>query len=216
MSISSKSASSAHLQTAPPIRQWEHSELVGKRPSTTALIDPTIIQLPQNPALPLQYSIHACPRSFRRTLQLIFPSLPSGPDAPTLHILPTFQPTSCPILSWTPEAAAEKDHLLLTFTTWANRLTLALHAEGHWADLTDPASGLPVHTQQGPSFYPDVEGAERLLRYATVDIGGCRLLEHPKWGSRVYPGTLFTTAPIRAVLSCMTELEVEGAQNESV
>lgn len=97
----------------------------------------------------------------------------------------------------------------MTFTTWASRLVHFLHAQDHWADFTDPASGLPVHTQQGPSFYPDVEGAERLLRYSIIDIGGCRLLEHPTWGSRVYPGTLFTTAPTSVILSCMDQLETE-------
>ena len=47
--------------------------------------------------------------------------------------------------------------------------------------------------------YPDVVGAQLLLRYETVDAGCCRVLLHPRWRSRCYPTTAFTTADVATV-----------------
>jgi hypothetical protein len=51
-----------------------------------------------------------------------------------------------------------------------------------------------MRTASGGRVYPDVVGAQMLLRYDTVDAGCCRVLLHPRWQSRCYPSTLFTTA----------------------
>jgi len=63
-------------------------------------------------------------------------------------------------------------------------------------DLADPCSGLPVLGERGGSFYPDVIGGQMLLNYDVIDTGCCKLLAHPRWHTRVYPATLFTTAPL--------------------
>lgn len=35
-----------------------------------------------------------------------------------------------------------------------------------------------------------------LLRYRTSAAGPCKILTHPRWGSHVYPATLFAIAPL--------------------
>ena len=54
-------------------------------------------------------------------------------------------------------------------------------------------------SEAGGQVYPDVVGAQMLLRYDTVDAGCCRVLLHPRWQSRCYPATVFTTADVATV-----------------
>lgn len=72
-------------------------------------------------------------------------------------------------------------------------------------DLTDPCSGLPVLSERGGSYYPDVIGGQMLLNYDIIDTGCCKLLSHPKWHTKVYPATLFTTAPLEAVVPLLAK-----------
>lgn len=79
---------------------------------------------------------------------------------------------------------------------WAEPIIGQLKAHGFWADITDPSSGYPVFTQRGSAAYSDVDGAQRLRAWDTVQAGGCFLLSHPRWGVNVYPATFFTNAPL--------------------
>jgi hypothetical protein len=36
---------------------------------------------------------------------------------------------------------------------------------------------------------------ECLLNYKAYNAGFCKVLTHPKWGSSVYPATIFANAP---------------------
>lgn len=82
---------------------------------------------------------------------------------------------------------------------WAERVVAELRAHGYWADVADPSSGYPVFTQRGSAAYSDVDGAQRLRAWDTVQAGGCYLLSHQRWGVNVYPATLFTNAPLDAL-----------------
>ena len=39
--------------------------------------------------------------------------------------------------------------------------------------------------------YSEVDGMECLLNYRAHSAGFCKILTHPKWGSAVYPATIF-------------------------
>lgn len=54
-------------------------------------------------------------------------------------------------------------------------------------------------------MYPEVDAFETLLRWKTSSAGGCRVLLHPSWGSAVYPASLFTKAPLPALVPAMEE-----------
>lgn len=67
-------------------------------------------------------------------------------------------------------------------------------------DATDPATGAAVYGNPA-ALYSDVPPIARLLRYRTMDCGGCTILLHPEWSSGVYPATVFTTAPLEVLVS---------------
>lgn len=74
------------------------------------------------------------------------------------------------------------------------------------------------------SIYPDVLGAQMLLRYDVISANCCSILSHPRYGTKVpnvvctgaidftlffsysfplpqvYPATMFTTAPLEAAV----------------
>ncbi|KAL1925755.1 uncharacterized protein VTP21DRAFT_638 [Calcarisporiella thermophila] len=143
----------------------------------------------------LEYSIHSCPRRLVSEIKYVFPNI----ELEQLLIVPTFQRTRYDLVEWGEPVAKEKDEKLENFVAWGSAVVEYMRAQGFWADITDPCSGFPMFTEHGPSPYPDVSGIEQLLRYDTLNTGCCKVVLHPRWGSRMYPATLFTTAPLEAL-----------------
>eukprot|EP00842_Homolaphlyctis_polyrhiza_P002893 jgi/Hompol1/3604/HPOL_006674-RA len=170
----------------------------------------------------LQFSIHSPGRHLSREIALVFPCLvsqhihsttPALPQAGAISdllVIPTFQESMYNLVGITPESNWERDILLEYFYAFGKLFCEFLHAHGHWADLTDPASGYPVYSDRGTSLYPDVDGCARLLKYATHLAGCCRVLDHPVWGTRSYPATMFTTAPLELTRQALEHASVHG------
>lgn len=126
-------------------------------------------------------------------------SLSQGPQsAKQVLILTTCQKSTVDLLNWDLDAAMEKDRMLDMFVSYAHELCAALRAKGHWADFTDPASGLLV-LSPGQRIWPEIQALERLRGYKMGQAGGCHILLHPRWGSKMYPASIFTDAPEQAV-----------------
>jgi hypothetical protein len=147
----------------------------------------------------VEFSAHVPPRSLAREIPLVFSQCKAA--APPV-VAPVFFRCACDLVTGNRgEADAEKDAMLERFVRWvlSARAALADRAGGEpaadaapvWIDGTDPASGRPLHEPSGPSFYPDVHGAQAVLGYRTYDAGGCGVLSHPVWGTAVYPATMF-------------------------
>jgi len=151
----------------------------------------TLLAPVMNERVKIEYSVHKMQPRMKPDMERCFP----GEDLANLLIIPTFQQCKCDLVADGPGPAAEKDALLESFMAWAQEICQELRDEGHWADLTDPCSGYPVFGDRGPGWYPDVIGGQMLLRYDLINTGCCKLLSHPKWTTKVYPATLFTTAP---------------------
>lgn len=172
----------------------------------------------------LEYSIHPCPRRFRRELLAVFPELlniPTGTASSSstaslnadlsslftdVHIIPTFQRCQWDLVATGPHVEAEKDEKLVNFYHWSALVCGRLREQGFWADMTDPASGYPVFGGRGSAVYPDVHGANRLLAYDIMNTGCCSVLLHPKWGSQVYPATMFARAPSTIIDEIIMEI----------
>ena len=89
---------------------------------------------------------------------------------------------------------------------FAHELTSKLKSNGHWADYIDPCSGLPMlATHNHNKVYSEVDGMEVLLNYRSYNAGFCKVLVHPKWGSAVYPATIFAYAPLTLVKNLLDE-----------
>lgn len=158
--------------------------------------------------IPLQLSIHRCPKSMLKDVQLVFPQLSkssSPPDAEQqLWIIPVFQKCLVDILGTGQAVEEEKARCLENFYLFGLSICRAVVQAGWWADITDPASGLPMlssySSDEGPrGFYPDVHGCQRLLGYELTNCGCCAVLSHPKYGTRVYPSTIFAQCPLEVL-----------------
>ena len=61
------------------------------------------------------------------------------------------------------------------------------------------------------SVYGEVEALSTLLGYRCQNAGCCKIVLHPRWGSSVYPATLFARAPVEAVAAAIEEAVAEVA-----
>ncbi|ETO09728.1 hypothetical protein RFI_27649 [Reticulomyxa filosa] len=68
-----------------------------------------------------------------------------------------------------------------------------------FVDVIDPMSGQCLNGTPGPSIYDEVEGGQRLLKFKVTKIRCCGVLNHPDWGSHMYPATIFTNACVDVV-----------------
>ena len=160
----------------------------------------------------IEVSIHEFPRLMRRDLSLVLPSWPvssyesQGDRGEKLYAICTAQRASIELVNWGPEAAEQKDLLLERFAEWANLVCDLLTKRGFpLCDFIDPCSGLPARTKGCTVVYPEVDAFETLLKYKTYSASGCRVISHPKWGTRIYPASVLVVAPITTVLMCVTE-----------
>ena len=101
----------------------------------------------------------------------------------------------------------EKDFCLERFMEFAKKVTDALAAGGYWADYIDPCSGLSMVHKDSQSICGEVDALVTLLNYQTTNSGCCKVVLHPQWGSAVYPASLFTKAPVEALLSAVADAE---------
>jgi len=82
-----------------------------------------------------------------------------------------------------------------------------LDSLGYWADYIDPCSGLPMVNRDSGSVYGEVQALVSLLGYQTQNAGCCKIVLHPRWGSSVYPASIFTKATIDAVKAAIGRAE---------
>ncbi|KAJ2363877.1 hypothetical protein IW150_006631 [Coemansia sp. RSA 2607] len=200
----------------------DNSVISTKQQIDTTVIEPTIgsfflpAQLPtiltnlgididtKHTEVALQYSVHRCPRRMRREMRLVFPCVANRESE--LVIIPTFQKTKSSMISYGADTQTEKDDKLQLFYRWGGELVSRLQQKGFWADVTDPMSGMSLFSTSGPSLYPDVEGAEILLKYKPFNLGSCFVLSHPHWGTSIYPASAFTLAPPEVVVQTLEEM----------
>ncbi|KAG0263519.1 hypothetical protein BG011_008691 [Mortierella polycephala] len=179
-----------------------------KRRSTACVSAPKISA---NSLATLEYSVHVSPKRMTRDLVTIFP----GVDLSNLLVVPTVQKCNNDMVAWDAAIAKEKDDRLDDFVRWSTELHHRLEKLGYWSDMTDPASGFPMFGERGRDVYPDVEGCELLLKYDYQNTGCCKVLLHPTWGSKIYPATFFTTAPLDVLTVVIEQVEQEYRLPES-
>ena len=153
-----------------------------------------------------EISMHRPGISFKMELVSVFPEL-NGFKNCQLIVIPTFQYCHYDLVNRSKESDWERNLLLAYFVQFGREFVSACYKKGClWADFTDPIDGLPVVSQRGSSIYPDVDGICRLLRYPTIQVGACAVIDHPRWRTRNYPGTLFAVGNIEEVYSAFLEI----------
>jgi hypothetical protein len=154
----------------------------------------------------LEFSIHTCPRALRSELAVIL----RGVDITALLIVCTCQRAAMDLVAVGDAVDAEKDALLVRFTSWAGAVCQCLAEAGFWADYVDPCSGLLVRDRKSNVLYPEVDSMGVLLRYKVLDAGPCHILLHPRWGSACYPASMMTTAPLDALRDAIHAVSSAG------
>ena len=91
------------------------------------------------------------------------------------------------------------------FIEFGSSICQTLRSRGYWADYIDPCSGLPMMTKDCNKVYSEVDGMECLLQYRAHNAGFCKVLTHPRWGSAVYPATIFAYGNRDQVIKVITE-----------
>jgi hypothetical protein len=129
-----------------------------------------------------------CPKRIVSEMQRIFGN---ELDMTKMYMIPLFRKTTANLVGIGADVEAEKDAQLEAFFAEATQFVSLLKASGHWADYTDPASGFPVQSERGASTYPDVLGAQMLLKMDVMAANCCSILSHPQYGTKVYPCTMF-------------------------
>eukprot|EP01138_Halocafeteria_seosinensis_P016487 gb/GECG01016818.1/.p1 GENE.gb/GECG01016818.1/~~gb/GECG01016818.1/.p1 ORF type:complete len:217 (+),score=27.93 gb/GECG01016818.1/:1-651(+) len=153
-----------------------------------------------------QVSVHTCSRALQRELKELFRDL-SDEQLGQLKMITTCQRALVDLVEWGDNQAKEKDRLLEKFMWWAKQLQKQVKEDslGHFVDIMDPCTGQPVHSSTNTVF-AEIDGLQVALGYHITDIGNCKLLSHPHWGTSVYPASMFTTAPLQDIASCIEKV----------
>lgn len=166
----------------------------------------------------LEISVHSVKSSFRSTdIETVFPVSKMFRHQP-MYCVVTMQPSeflsteqgeqnsTFSMISTDDRTIGYKDVARERFFYFSRQLHAALLQvmEAHgiaieqlWFDWTDPATGLAVLGEAGPSVYCESDALEQLeaceLTIVSTAGGACRMINHPRWGVNVYPVTCFVS-----------------------
>jgi len=172
---------------------------------SSVLLPPRILKLSESSLNGIECSIHTHPKALEREFRHVFGdeylkrplhSSDSSQKSLELIAIPTNQHATEDLVAIGDHIEKEKDRLLNVFIEFASEICQRLNAKGYWADFIDPCSGLPMISLNRNKVYSEVDGMEILLNYKAYNAGFCKILTHPKWGSAVYPATIFAHCPV--------------------
>lgn len=187
--------------------------------TASTLLPPKLVSKVENSGDALECSVHTLPKQLSREFHHVFAHkyLETSRPGQFLELLaiPTNQLARVDLVNIGDHVEQEKDRLLNTFIDFGKDFCQKVIAQGYWADYIDPCSGLPMITVDCNKVYSEVDGMECLLNYKSYNAGFCKILTHPKWGSSVYPATIFAYAPKEVVIRLLNEHypEASGASN---
>lgn len=190
----------------------------------STLLPPLMASLAWTKEDPIECSVHTLPKPLMREFIHVFgekyqdddfirdntyTTTAAGGDSGGMELLaiPTNQQARQDLVAVGEEIEFEKDRLLNVFLDFGKDLCEKLRAQGFWADYIDPCSGLPMMTKDCNKVYSEVDGMECLLNYRAYNAGFCKVLTHPRWGSAVYPATIFCYAPRDVVVRLVQEYQ---------
>eukprot|EP00542_Grammatophora_oceanica_P021007 CAMPEP_0194029554 /NCGR_PEP_ID=MMETSP0009_2-20130614/3246_1 /TAXON_ID=210454 /ORGANISM="Grammatophora oceanica, Strain CCMP 410" /LENGTH=190 /DNA_ID=CAMNT_0038669251 /DNA_START=66 /DNA_END=638 /DNA_ORIENTATION=- len=174
-------------------------------PTASTLLAPREVVLQIGSTDALEVSVHTLPRQLLREFRHVFSDeyladTSSSREGWEILAIPTNQHAKEDLVAIGDHVEAEKDRLLNVFMGFGKDFCQKLREKGYWADYIDPCSGLPMLSTNCNKVYSEVDGMECLLNYKSYNAGFCKILTHPRWGSSVYPATMFAFAPSAAVV----------------
>ncbi|KAK2839374.1 hypothetical protein Q5P01_013114 [Channa striata] len=139
----------------------------------------------------VECAIQSCPEPLKKDFQCMFPEAPSS----GMMVFTVTQKTKNNMTSWCPEVEQERDQMLDKFVEGAKEICYTLQKDGFWADFIDPSSGLAFFGSYTNNMLFETDDRYRHLGFQIEDLGCCRVIRHPLWGTHIFVGTIFTNAP---------------------
>uniref|UniRef100_A0A5S6QMT0 Aminotransferase class I/classII domain-containing protein n=1 Tax=Trichuris muris TaxID=70415 RepID=A0A5S6QMT0_TRIMR len=141
-----------------------------------------------------KFSGHECSILVRKDLQGLFPE--RDIESEPLYVVALSHATVHDMQLWSEEIENERcsiyNKLILTAIEMANKLKDL----GYWADFIDPYSGKPYLSPWTNETLFEVDERMSYFGFRLADMGCCKCLIHPEYGSRAVVGLLFTTATL--------------------
>ncbi len=155
----------------------------------------------REPEAPLEHHVRPVTSArLRQELNGVFPELADCGSALELYAVVTVQECHYDLVSRSQGAEREKNSHCERFLTWGRAVAEAVRGAGGWADMPDPATGYPVLGRRGGLAHNELECVQRVLKFSSTQVGSCCVLEHPRWGTRCYPASLFVAVAEKATL----------------
>lgn len=149
------------------------------------------IQLVTETGQAVQMSVHQPSLFIAQNLERVFPDwvLP----VTTCRVVVVLQQSRYPLAGTAPHIEREKDRLREKFIGFGSDIVRHLRDRGFLTDLIDPRTGYPLLSRPGQIPHDDTSVVKALLGFSVIRTS-CRVLQHPKWGTAVYPSTMMSSA----------------------
>lgn len=159
----------------------------------------------------VQMSVHRCSQFIAQNLERVFPDwvLP----VTTCRVVVVLQQSRYPLADTAPHIEREKDRLRGRFISFGCEAVRTLQKRGVLADLVDPRNGYPLFSRKGEITHDDTAVVKALLGFPVIH-NNCSVLEHPSWGSAVYPGILISSASEQIIKTVLKKLAVQYGWKE--
>ena len=138
----------------------------------------------------IELSIHQPSLFITQNLERVIPDWHGA----ALWVVLVLQQSRYDLQERTPCAEREKEYLRERFLRFGFEVTLTLREQGYLSNLFDPRTGYPLLSRPGEIPHDDTAAVGALLGFPLIR-NTCTLIEHPRWGTAVYPSTLLTAAP---------------------
>lgn len=139
----------------------------------------------------VECAIQSCPQLLKKDFESMFPEAPNN----GMMVVTVTQKTQNDMTSWSEEVDKERELMLDNFVSGAQEICYALRTEGFWADFIDPSSGLAFFGSYTNNSLFETDERYRHLGFHIEDLGCCKVIRHALWGTHVFVGTVFTSAP---------------------
>jgi hypothetical protein len=96
---------------------------------------------------------------------------------------------------WSIEVEKERNRLTEEFNKLAHEISKYLSSKQYWVDFIDPSNGKPYYGPSTSDALFETDDRFRHFGFNIVDLGCCRVIEHLKYGTHVFVGCIFTSAP---------------------
>lgn len=154
----------------------------------------------------VQMSVHRCSQFIAQNLERVFPDwvLP----VTTCRVVVVLQQSRYPLTDTALHIEREKDRLRERFIGFGSDVVRNLRDRGFLADLIDPRTGYPQLSRPGEIAHDDTAVVKALLGFP-IAHNSCSVLEHPSWGSAVYPGILMSSASGQVIKNLLKKVAVQ-------